>query len=109
MRLLLYELLTQAIILLGRLRARVQHSMGNPIAVGHRVFDEYGAESAYCCDCGLGHLREPIHPEHEPCHHAQPPMRKAAFHSRPIRPATYQYRLRFGAAHPSLAVERKAR
>lgn len=104
-RLAVYALLTQAILLLGRLRAAVvRHAWLH--ARRERTFDVYAEERWSCCDCGLEHDFSAFQPgeecQHEPL--AGPIARVG--HAWPVRPSGYGYRLRLGAEPASLARRR---
>lgn len=101
MRTLLYEVLTQAIVLLGRIRERLVPAERQYV-VKARTFDLYAIEESVCCDCGLAHLVEHFRPG-ESCEHDP----GAVGHVWPMRPDGYRYRLRAGAAAPDLAEDRR--
>lgn len=100
MRLLAYELLTQAIILLGRARTRVAPDV---VRVSSRVFDHYSIEGSECCDCGLIHDIEHFMAGQTCDHEQDDPLLRPVGHMWPLRPVGYRYRLRVGAGAPDLA------
>ena len=89
---MIYELITQAIILLGRLRI-IAHSRRTSEVRNDRTFRLVTAESGrhfhVCCDCGLEHL-DRIEGD-----------KLAIIWSKPMRPIKYKYNLRHGAGEPS--------
>lgn len=103
MRLLAYDLLTQAIILLGCLRGVVARNLSHCYPPG-RVFDVYDHDSMECCDCGLVHHAEYFGPDHDCGHQSEYPPLRIVGHMFPWRPAGYRYQWRYGAGRPSLAV-----
>lgn len=103
-RLLVYEAITQLIIILGVFRARIVRRQ--MVVRKDRVFDIYDREYEECCDCGLTHSRGFFPPGFD-CGHAPVPGRKIIGHAFPERPDGYRYRLRAGAGSPSLAVPRR--
>lgn len=111
-RLSLYELLTQAIVLLGTARARLMRHQRWRRAPG-RVFAVYNDERWSCCDCGLEHDQIHFAPAVCPDDHASLPEALSSLvevaHAWPLRPAGYAYRLRVGAEPPSLATDTRAR
>lgn len=112
-RVALYELLTQAILLLGWLRSRLMRYQPSRRPRG-RVFDVHNDERWECCDCGLAHDQVIEGPGFE-CEHERRQAKALGIevvgHSYPVRPLGYGYRLRALAGVPSLAsakrVERK--
>jgi len=105
-RLILYEVLTQLIIWLGFLRARLIHRFWMKRPSG-RVFDLYKFDSWICCDCGLEHNSEYFGPGYDCGHQAPHEFVEIVGHSWPMRPLGYRYKLRIGAEKPSLAIPRK--
>ena len=104
MRLVIYKILTQLIIWLGRMRARVV-ARGWHRRVKERVFDVYAVERWECCDCGLVHDFEAFEPGQK-CDHKPLTDFPIIGHTWPVRPKDYDYRFRHGALNPSLAAKR---
>ena len=77
MRLFLYKLLTQAIILLGVLRSKLD--LGMIVRVDRTFQDPPHLFSNVCCDCELTHRYT---------------YREGVRYQQPIRPAGYDYRWR---------------
>lgn len=109
MKLAIYEILTQAIILLSWLRANLVNRGWWARPEG-RVFDVTADEEWTCCDCDLRHAfvalgEQPAYQSIEKCDHA-PPYKgaKVIGHLYPVRPKGYRYRLRATARLSSLAV-----
>lgn len=102
MRLLAYEVLTQLIVWLGALRQRLmERQWWQPRH--DRIFDLYEFDRWSCCDCGLQHAAEYFGPDHD-CGHRPLHGLRIVGHCWPVRPKSYHYRLRTGAAKPDLAV-----
>lgn len=93
--LLVYGLLTQAIILLGKARGRVKAKGLTQIRLD-RVFYPSNWEVQSCCDCGLAHRAEPLLDEK---------VRDPHYRLMPLRPKGYNYGLRLGAVKPSRFVD----
>jgi hypothetical protein len=95
MRILAYEVLTQLIIWLGKLRTKV--AAGVVMQRKHdRTFYASNCEAAECCDCGLVHIHYPLHGEE---------MREKHFRLVPQRPRDYRYKLRIACDPPSAFVD----
>lgn len=104
MRLLLYKILTQTIILLGWVRKRlIKKSWRERPA--DRIFDFYNFDCMECCDCGLSHETEYFGPDVKCGHSSAYSGLKIVGHMFPLRPKGYNYGLRWGAAIPDLAKE----
>ncbi|KKN41250.1 hypothetical protein LCGC14_0724990 [marine sediment metagenome] len=88
---IVYGLITQAIIILGKLREKVKRGGLSQIRID-RVFYPSNWEVQSCCDCGLAHRAEPLFDEE---------VRDPHYRLIPIRPFGYNYSLRFGAVKPS--------
>jgi len=97
-RIVLYELLTQLIVWLGKLRTRLTDGRGHLVMQRKhaRTFYATNNEAAECCDCGLVHVHYPLHNE-EP--------RYPHFRMVPLRPRDYRYRLRLSCDPPSQFVD----
>jgi hypothetical protein len=89
---MLYELITQAIIILRQLRIMVQSKLHYNVR-NERTFRLVTAESGrhyhICCDCGLEHL-DKVEGD-----------KTVVIWSKPMRPLEYKYNLRYGAAEPA--------
>ena len=84
MKLTLYKVLTQLIIILGRLRGRLDLDM---VIRRDRTFeDPPHLFSVVCCDCGLSHFY---------------PKEKGIRLSQPVRPKGYDYSWRRWAGESS--------
>lgn len=104
---LAYELLTQIIILVSKLRARIVWKEWFGVPKG-RVCDVYAEQYWNCCDCGLQHFQHFLKPD-EKCDHIQPTdydPGSVVAHIFPNRPKDYDYKFRIGAAESSLAKEK---
>ena len=103
MRVLVYKLLTQAIIILGHLRKRLIAREWQERPAG-RVFDVFHLDAMECCDCGLVHEAEYFE-ERDSCNH-QPLYEglQIVGHMWPRRPKGYDYSWRKGAAKSDLAL-----
>ena len=84
MRLFLYKLFTQLIIILGRLRAKLDLDMR--IRRDRTFEDPPHLFSVVCCDCGLTHFY---------------PKTEGTRLSQPVRPRDYDYSWRKFATKPS--------
>lgn len=108
MRILAYKLLTQAIIVLGNLRASVtpRRSLKRR---DERCYDVLNTERWSCCDCGLTHEFNYFGPEHDCGHELGDYVRvgfKRVGHAWPIRPTAYDYTWRKGTTSSPLAIPR---
>ena len=98
----LYKLLTQAIIVLGRIRESILVEWTSPKwkedweVRKDRTFYASNHESFACCDCGLTHLALPLDGKSviDPSHKFVP-----------VRPKNYDYSFRWGAIIPSEFVD----
>ena len=104
-RLVLYELLTQTIVVLGCLRRHLVEYQPQKRRTD-RLFAVYADERWACCDCGLEHDQVFTGPGGclaHPCPGAPDGSLPEVGHAWPMRPVGYSYRFRVGAEPPSLA------
>ena len=114
MKLLWYKVLTQIIILVAKLRSRLEEK-GMPVQVRmDRTFDFYTIERWNCCDCGLAHYYKAFDPGEDCDHDLTDTDRqrltlgaKRMGHMWPIRPVGYDYSWRFQAETSDLAKDKK--
>jgi len=92
MRLLLYNILTQLIIIFGKLRELLTDNSTRQQRID-RVFYCSNNERWTCCDCGLEHITKPFEEPKEKSHKFIP-----------VRIKGYKYQLRYfgGKSSPSI-------
>jgi hypothetical protein len=106
-RLVVYEVTTQAILALARIRDRVCGDETPRVLFNYppgRVFHVFATDHLVCCDCGLGHVLKYEGAVGE-CGHEHEAGQTVVGHCWPRRPVGYGYRLRRFAATPALAKE----
>jgi hypothetical protein len=96
MTIVVYEVLTQLIIWLGKLRTKLCDKSLMMRRRHERTFYASNNELAECCDCGLVHVHYPLFGEKE---------RESHFRLVPLRPADYKYKLRIACDPASPSVD----